>query len=117
MRKSISQVVATGIGAIALANTAPVQAAPMTSGAAALHVNVTSPKTDVRWWGWGGYYYGPGVYVGPPVYAYPGPYYAPPPPVYVAPPVVYAPPPVPGPTRQCWVSTDNDRGFGYWRAC
>lgn len=109
---------ALGVGAAVLAGAMPINATPVTSGAAALHTKVPAATTDVRWWGWGGYYYGPGVYVGPPVYAYPGPYYAPPPPAYVAPPVVYAPPPGPnGPARQCWVSTDDNRGFGYWRAC
>jgi hypothetical protein len=61
------------------------------------------------------YYYGP-----PPYPYYDGPVYYGPPPVYYAPPpqVVYAPPPGPnGPVRQCWVATDKDRGFGYWRPC
>lgn len=44
------------------------------------------------------YYYGPGpYYYGPGYYPYAGPVY--------------------GPARQCWVATDKDRGYGYWRPC
>ena len=49
--------------------------------------------------------YGPGYYGAGP-YAY-DPYYAPGP-VYVAPGRAYG---------QCWVTTDRDRGFGYYRPC
>jgi hypothetical protein len=74
-----------------------------------------------------GYGYGPGYY-GPgygPAYAYPAPVYVEPEPVYVAPaPQVYAAPapgysqPVPdNGVRQCFVTTNADRGLGYWRPC
>jgi hypothetical protein len=98
-----------------------------------------------RGWGWAGaglatglaigaiaasrpyYGYGPGYY-GPgygPAYAYPAPVYVEPEPVYVAPaPQVYAAPapgysqPVPdNGVRQCFVTTNADRGLGYWRPC
>ncbi len=69
-----------------------------------------------------GYYYGPGYYDPPPYYyapryRYRAPVYVEPPPIYVEPPAVYAPRGPNGPVRQCWVSTDKDRGFGYWRPC
>lgn len=50
------------------------------------------------------YYYGPGYYE--PGYAYE--------PAYVYEPgYAYAP----GPSRGCWVSTDDTRGFGYYGSC
>jgi len=53
-----------------------------------------------------GYYYGPGPYYGP---AYYGPgYYGP---------VYAAPAPVGAYGGSCWVTTDRDRGFGYYRPC
>jgi len=51
-------------------------------------------------------------YYGRPYYYAPGPVYVAPAPVYVEP--GYGPN---GPVRQCWVATDRDRGFGYWRPC
>ena len=118
-------------GTLALAVFTPSVAAPVYNGAMALKSAAASDVVDVRWRGRGGgwvaggfvgglalgalaarpyysdpYYYGPGYY-GPPV-AYgppPGPVYAEP---YVDP---------NGPGRQCWVSTDKDRGFGYYRPC
>jgi hypothetical protein len=64
-------------------------------------------------WGWGWpYYYGAGLVVGSAVAA---PYYYAPP-VYAAP-AAPAPATVSGATRQCWVSTDSSRGFGYWQPC
>lgn len=58
------------------------------------------------------YYYGPGYYEPPPYYYVPRYSYRAP--VYVEP---YGPRGGYGPVRQCWVSTDNDRGYGYWRPC
>jgi hypothetical protein len=75
-------------------------------------------------WGWGApvaagivagsivagaypYYYGNPYYYGPPV-----PAYVEPAPVYVDPGYVRN-----GPVRQCWVATDRDRSYGYWRPC
>lgn len=56
-----------------------------------------------------GYYGCPGPYYGP---AYYGPaYYGP---VYGAPGPAYADPNGGG---RCWVTTDRDRGFGYYRPC
>lgn len=66
------------------------------------------------------YYYGPPPYAyGPPPYAYgPQPVYAEPPVVYAQPPAVYAPPPgANGPVRQCWITSDGTRGYGYWQPC
>lgn len=45
------------------------------------------------------------AYYGPPPY---DPYYVYPAPAYVAPAPYYG---------QCWVTTDRDRGFGYYRPC
>lgn len=56
-------------------------------------------------------YYGPGPYAYDPNYygpAYYGPNYYEPAPVYVAPGRAYG---------QCWVTTDRDRGYGYYRPC
>lgn len=69
-----------------------------------------------------GYYYGPDYYESPtyyyrPRYYRPAPVYIEPPPIYVEPPAVYAPRGPNGPVRRCWVSTDKDRGYGYWRPC
>jgi hypothetical protein len=134
-------------GAVLFGAAAPSLATPVPSAVASLNNAVTSPVTDVRWRGrrgWGGgiaaglaaglivggiaaasnpyYYQRRGYYYGPRAY----PYYREP--VYVEPPVVYyeAPPAYyvaaprsgpNGPARQCWVATDKDRGFGYWRPC
>lgn len=66
------------------------------------------PRYGVGWgWGWPGYYAAPYYYDPPVVYE-------------VAPPVYAAPPPArtrSGATRQCWVDTDSNRGYGYWRPC
>ena len=63
-----------------------------------------------------GYYYGPGYYA--PGYYYGSGYY------YGPEPYAYEPPPVyvrPGPRYYrgggCWISTDSDRGYGYWGPC
>lgn len=82
------------------------------------------------YYGYGpGPYYGPSYYDGPnyyydgPTYYYrpryyrPAPIYVEPRLIYVDPPAVYAPRGPNGPVRQCWVSTDKDRGFGYWQPC
>jgi len=76
------------------------------------------------YYGGPGYYYGPGYYEPPPYYyapryyRYRAPVYVAPPPIYVEPPVVYAPRGgYYGPRGRCWVTTDDHRGFGYWRPC
>jgi len=118
------------VGALTLTALAPSVAAPVSTGAAALKSADTSDVVDVRWrrgWGWGVGGFAAGVAVGSlaarpyyydPYYAY-GPYYAPPPAVYAPPAPVYSQPYVDpnGPARQCWVPTDRDRGFGYYRPC
>lgn len=124
------------VGALILAAAGPSIAAPVSTGATALKSATDgSDVIDVRWrgrggWGWGvggfatglaigslaarpyyydNYYYGPSPgYYGPP----PAAYYGPPAPAYVQP---YPDPN--GPVRQCWVTTDRDRGFGYYRPC
>jgi hypothetical protein len=61
-------------------------------------------------WGWP-YYYGAGVVAGAAIATAP---------YYYAPPVYTAPPPsatVSGAGRQCWVTTDSSRNYGYWRPC
>ncbi len=118
---------------------APASAAPI-SGQSSVTAALSNHATEVRWRGgrgWGGgawigagvatglvlggiaasRYYGPGYYYpgyvygpGYPVYA--EPVYAPPPRVYAAP----APLPDNG-VRQCFVTTNADRGLGYWRPC
>jgi hypothetical protein len=121
--------------------TAPAEAAALPSSVAKLQSAVPSQATTVqyrrwgggggrwvgpgRWYGWRGGYWGPGwgwggFYGGlaagtvigaaaaAPYYPY---YYAPPPAVYAA------PGPAPGAVRQCWVSTDDSRGYGYWHPC
>ena len=72
----------------------------------------------------GGYGYGLGYYAYPYTYydnsSYYDPYYydAPPTAQYEPDPAYVAPVPSPnGSGRQCWVSTDPDRGFGYYRPC
>jgi hypothetical protein len=121
-------------GTLALAVMTPSAAAPVYNGAAALRSAVASDVVDVRWHGRGGRGgWAAGAFVGGLAlgalaarpYYYSDPYYYGP--TYYPPPVVYAPPPGPayvepyadpnGPTRQCWVSTDADRGFGYFRPC
>ena len=120
-------------GTLALAAMTPSVAAPVYNGATALKSAIANDVVDVRWCGRGGrggwvaggfvgglalgalaarpyysdpYYYGPAYYGPPAVYGPPaGPIYAEP---YLDP---------NGPTRQCWVSTDDDRGFGYHRSC
>jgi hypothetical protein len=134
-------------GALLAGAVAPVLAGPIPGNVASLGKTAGNQLIDVRWhgghWHGGGiaagiaagliggaiigataapYYYGPDYYgpyaPPPPYYPYDGPVYAPPV-VYAPPPaVVYAPPPGPnGPARQCWVATDKDRGYGYWRPC
>jgi hypothetical protein len=137
MKRSIALALA---GTIALASLTPALAAPVMSSAAVLQQSAPAQVIDVRWRGrhhrgyWGGaaaaglaagllagaavasprYYYDDGPY-----------YYGPPPPVYYEePPVYVAPAPVyrgavdpNGAARKCWVATDRDRGYGYWRPC
>ena len=65
------------------------------------------------------YYYQPGYY-GSGYYepGYPAPIYRAPPVIYAPAPVYVAPQPHPGyGPRQCWITTDQDRGFGYWTPC
>jgi hypothetical protein len=129
-------------GALSLSAMGPSFASPLPTAVAAVGQAKNNQIIDVRWHGrgygyghgyWAGgvaagliaggligaaaapYYYGDPYSYGPPPY----PVYGPPPPVYYAPPpVVYEPPPAAnGPNRQCWVATDKDRGFGYWRPC
>lgn len=75
------------------------------------------------------YYYDYAPAYADPYYA--APYYSAPPVIYEAPPAYaapeqayvdpsqfyYAAPPRPGAVRQCWIATDDARGFGYWRPC
>ncbi len=131
-------------GALLIGAAAPAMAGPLPGNVASLEKAAPAQAIDVRWrhrgYGGGGvaagiaagliggaligaaaapYYYGPGYYEpAPGYYPYPGPGYAPPV-VYAPPPaVVYAPrPEAIGPGRMCWISTDKDRGYGYWRPC
>jgi hypothetical protein len=119
---------ATTVAAIQLSVAAPVSIGAM-AGALALKNSVTSDAVDVRWrgrYGWGAAGFGTGLALGAlaarPYYY--SPYYYGPPPAYYAPVPVYPEPtyvePAPdpnGPARQCWVPTDKDRGFGYYRPC
>jgi hypothetical protein len=114
-------------GALVLAALAPSVAAPISTGAAVLKSAVASNVIDVRWrgrYGWAAGGFATGLALGAIVsrpYYYDPYYYGPPPAV------VYGPPPGPvyveprldpnGPARQCWVSTDKDRGFGYYQPC
>lgn len=131
-------------GALVIGFASPSVSAPVTTSTATVKTAISSDVNDVRWRGrrggfrrggggvaagvaagliFGGlaaaaasrqHYYGPGYYDDGPVYYYePAPIYVEPPPV-----VYYAPRLDPnGAKRQCWVATDKDRGFGYWRAC
>ena len=122
-------VLAAIAGTFALATITPSTAAPVASGAMALRSAVASDVVDVRWvgrrggWVAGGFVGGLalGALAARPYYYYSDPYYYAPPPVYYAPPQAPAyvqPLPDPnGPARQCWVPTDRDRGFGYYRPC
>lgn len=129
-----SYAVITGVAsALALATLSSSIASPVSTGAHALKSATSSDVIDVRWRGgrrWG--YYGGGFATGLAVGAlaarpyyygygpsYYDPYYAPPPAAYVAPPAPYAEPYADpnGPARQCWVPTDRDRGYGYYRPC
>ncbi len=123
-------------GTLAFTALTPSIAAPVSTGATALKSAVVSDVVDVRWrgrrggWVAGGFATGLaiGALAARPYYADPyyyGPtYYGP---TYYGPPAAYGPPPGPtyaepypdpnGPSRQCWVSTDKDRGFGYYRPC
>jgi hypothetical protein len=126
-------------GTLALTAFTPSIAAPVSTGASALKSAIVSDVIDVRggWYGgygyrgygyrgygWGAGGFATGLALGAIAarpYYYDSYYYAPPPAV------VYGPPPGPvyvqpmpdpnGPVRQCWVSTDKDRGFGYYRPC
>ena len=120
-------IVAGVAGALTLAALSPGKAAPISAGASALKDAAPSDVIDVRWRGgrrWG--YYGGGFATGLAIgaiaarpYYYDSYYYAPPP-VYVAPPPpAYVTPYIDpnGPMRQCWITTDRDRGFGFYRPC
>jgi len=120
-------------GTLALASLTPSVAAPVSTGATALKSAVASDVVDVRWRGRGGRGgrggwvaggFATGLAIGALAsrpYYYDPYYYGPPPDV------VYGPPPGPayaqpfpdpnGAARQCWVSTDKDRGYGYYRPC
>jgi hypothetical protein len=133
MRSTNLKLAAGVAGALVLAAFTPATATPVSTGATALKSAVVSDVIDVQWrhrhhrhrhggWAVGGFATGLalGAIASRPYYYEPY-YYAPPPPV------VYGPPPGPvygepyvdpnGPARQCWVSTDKDRGFGYYRPC
>jgi hypothetical protein len=123
-------------GAIALATVAPVSAAPISGGA--LASALPSHVDHVRWRR-GGAWVGAGVAAGlllggiaasRAYYGYPyGPAYAYPSypapvyeddvePVYGPPPArVYSQPVPDNGVRQCFVTTNQDRGLGYWRPC
>ena len=120
-------------GTLSLAAFTPSFAAPVSTGAITLKSAVTSDVVEVRGRGRWGYYGGAfagglalGALAARPYYYGYGPYYDP---YYYGPPpaAVYGPPPGPaymqpypdpnGPVRQCWVATDKDRGFGYYRPC
>ena len=116
-------------GTLALAAITPSVAAPVYNGATALKSAIANDVVDVRWrgrggrggWVAGGFVGGLalGALAARPYYSDPY-YYGP---AYYGPPAVYGPPAGPvyvdpnGPSRQCWVSTDKDRGFGYYRPC
>jgi hypothetical protein len=114
--------IAAGVMVFGLAAMQPGNAAPITAGAAALKSSVTSDIIDVRWrrrYGWAAGGFATGLAIGalaaprPYYYDYgPSYYYGPPPAVYSEP---YADPN--GPARQCWIPTDRDRGYGYYRPC
>lgn len=119
-------VIAGLAGALTLAALSPVIAAPVATGATALKSAAPSDVVDVRWRrGYG--YYGGGFATGLAIgalaarpYYYEPYYYAPPPAAYYAPPpAAYVSPYIDpnGPARQCWVTTDRDRGYGYYRPC
>ncbi len=129
-------------GALLTGTLAPAVAGPVPGNVASLAKATPHQVIDVRWRHRGGavaagiaagliggaligaatapYYYGPGYYEPPPpaYYPYPGPVYAPPVVYAPPPPVAYGPPPdAYGPGRMCRVTTDSDRGYGYWRPC
>lgn len=139
-RRATGRAIALGLaGTIALASLTPAAAAPVMSSSVTLKQSAPAQVIDVRYRHrhrgyWGGaaaaglaagliagaavagprYYYEPGYAYGPPPA-----YYYEPEPVYVEPPATYYGPRVDpnGPNRRCWVSTDKDRGYGYWRPC
>ncbi|MGE0565767.1 MAG: hypothetical protein AB7O50_14760 [Pseudolabrys sp.] len=143
MNRSIRPVIALSVaGTIALASLSPVAAAPVPTSTAQLKASAPTQVVDVRWRGRRGgavaagvaaglivggiaaaaagprYYYEPGYAYGPPpVYYAPAPVYVEPAPVYVEPPAYYGPRDPNGPVRQCRVTTDDTRGYGYWRPC
>jgi hypothetical protein len=119
-------------GALTLAVVSPSTAAPVSTGAAALKSAAPSDVTTARWrgrgrgWGYFGGGFATGLAIGAlasrPYYNDPyyyGYYYGPPPVVYGPPAPAYVSPyPDPnGPRRQCWVTTDDVRGYGYFRPC
>jgi len=123
-------VIAAGIaGALALAALTPSSAAPMPIATVGLKSAVASDVVDVRHRRGHGRWIAGGIAASlaigaiaasRPYYYYPYPYYydyAPPPAVVYGPaPVYVVPSPAPyGPV--CWVTTDPDRGYGYWRPC
>jgi hypothetical protein len=119
-------------GTIALAAAVPASAMPLAHGLRASAV--PSQVEHVRWrrgaWIGAGIatglilggiaasrpYYGYPYYAGP-AYAYPAPVYEDVEPVYAPPPRAYAQPVPDGGVRQCFVTTNQDRGLGYWRPC
>lgn len=135
----LKRTLAIGLAAaMAVGTVTPTFAAPVGSGTAGLKAAVPNEVTDVQWRRGRGrgvgiaagiaagalvgaaiaganrpYYYGPGPY-----YYEPAPVYVDPGPVYVAPPpVYYEPAPAYEGVRRCWIDTDRDKGYGYWRRC
>jgi hypothetical protein len=143
-RRALAAVTA---GAMVVSAVVPAATAPVMTSTATLRAAAPDQTINVRWrrgGAWVGgiaaglavgaiaaaaarprYYYEPGYGYAEPYYAPPTVYYAPPPAYYAPAPTYYAPAPTyyaprnygPGPIRQCWVSSDNDRGYGYWRPC
>lgn len=124
----------TFASAVCLTAVSNAKAAPISAGAASLTAATPTHIVDVRWRRGGAIaagvaaglivggiaagaypYYAPGYETypgyGPAYYpGYPAPVYVQPQPYYQQPPVYYQP-------RRCWVTTNQDRGLGYWRAC
>jgi hypothetical protein len=108
--------------ALSVAAFTPGDAAPLASGAATLKSAAPNDVIDVRHWrrrhyGWAGAGFATGLALGAlATRPYYGPYYyGPPAVVYEAQPQPYIDPN--GPVRQCWVSTDSMRGYGYYVPC
>jgi hypothetical protein len=134
MTRLNKRAIAVGLaGAMALGAVSTGIAAPVMTSTVVLKAAQPSEVVDVRWrgrrgWAAAGIGFAAGALIGSTIArsrAYPD-YYddepafsGPPPAVYVEPAPVYAVPPIDpnGPGRRCWVSTDKDRGYGYWGPC